>query len=524
MNKIILSVLVIFIVLVSCSSKNNSIVPIPTDSSNEVTLTWYINFSWFSKSFGEDAVSQYIKDRTGINVEYVIPTGNEKEHMQSIVSSTIRPDIITLAWWDSAYKELVANDMLEPLNLLNEQYNTNFFDNTNPDTVDWYTDDNGMIYVYPNTSYPPGAELLHSNQSFLVRKDIYEAIGSPNMSTQEGFLTALEMAKEYCPTVNGKSLIPLGLHEFNQEGNTSLEEYLQNFLAVPYELDGVLYDRFLDEEYISWLKVLNEANRRGLLEVDVFVDKRIQMEEKIADSRYFAMLYQWSDCTEQLQKIELANSEQNYMAIDGPKNSNSDPHTLSSSTIQGWTVTGISSVSDNKKEAIELLSFLMSDEGQRLLFIGVEGDTYEWDNMTDSPVIFPEVLELYMNNRSVYDAVHGGGTTHWPMMNNLYADEKGYNIIVEDNINDIKEWTSQYTSNFSYYIYNDFAYNTPEYQIVTLDTQKRSELLPALLLAETEEDFDILFSEYIAYREEIDYDLVVSAMQKQLDENKERMG
>lgn len=539
---VILSILIlilIIIMLTSCSMKNNSannsILP-NNDTTDEITLTWYINFSWFSKSFGEDAVSQYIKDKTGVNIEYVIPIGSEKDYMQSMLLSGILPDIVTLGWWESAYQELIANELLEPINLLNDQYNTNFFENTNPLTVEWYTQDtessslNGNIYAYPNTSYPPGTELTSSNQTFLVRKDIYEAIGSPDMSTQEGFLNALEMAVEYCPEVtgssspDGKPLIPLGLQEFTQEGNTSLEEYLQNFLAIPFEVEGEVYDRFTDDEYISWLKVLNEANRRGLLAVDVFVDKRIQMEEKIAESRYFAMLYQWSDCTEQLQKINQQNPEQNYIAIDGPKNSAGDPHTLSSSTIQGWTVTGISSTCEHKQQAIELLSFLMSDEGQRALFLGIEGDAYEWDYINDTPVIYPEVLELYTNNRSLYDTIYGGGTTHWPMMNNLYADLKGYNMQVDDNIGAIKEWTAQYTNNFSYYIFDDFEYNSPEYQALALDKSKKAELLPALLLAETEEEFDILFEEYLDYRNENNYNLVIEQTQKQLNYNKQRLG
>ena len=63
-------------------------------------------------------------------------------------------------------------------------------------------------------------EVKPSNQTFLVRKDMYEAIGKPDMRTPEGFLKALKMAKEKYPSVNGQPLIPLGLNEFTNAGNT----------------------------------------------------------------------------------------------------------------------------------------------------------------------------------------------------------------------------------------------------------------------------------------------------------------
>ena len=76
-----------------------------------------------------------------------------------------------------------------------------------------------------------------------MRKDIYEAIGSPDMTTPEGFSAAVKKAVEMFPEVDGKPLIPIGAHVFTNQGNVSFDNYLMDFLAVPWEKDGKLYDR-----------------------------------------------------------------------------------------------------------------------------------------------------------------------------------------------------------------------------------------------------------------------------------------
>ena len=115
-----------------------------------------------------------------------------------------------------------------------------------------------------------------------------------------------------------------------------------NFLAIPWEKDGVYYDRYTDPEYFRWLKVFRQLGEEGYLANDIFVDTRTQMEEKVARGRYFCMLYQYSDMLTQ-QKILYANDPDSiYMAVEGPRNANGDDPLRPTTTINGWTVTLIS--------------------------------------------------------------------------------------------------------------------------------------------------------------------------------------
>ena len=81
----------------------------------------------------------------------------------------------------------------------------------------WYTQEDGHVYGYPNASFTPEDYVKYkgkivSNETFLVRKDIYEALGKPDMTTPEGFLKALRAAKKKFPKAGELTLIPFGTH------------------------------------------------------------------------------------------------------------------------------------------------------------------------------------------------------------------------------------------------------------------------------------------------------------------------
>lgn len=268
-----------------------------------VTLNWYVNFSWYTTPWGKNLISKTITEETGVNVRFITPSGNETEKLNSLIASNTLPDLITLEWSEPAVGEMVDKGLVYALDALADDYDLYWYQVADDMSVDWYTQPDGHLYVYPNCSLTPRDFKEHdniaANQTFLVRKDIYEAIGRPDMTTPEGFVTAVKAAAEQFPEVDEKPLIPIGAHEFTGYGNKSFDEFLADFLAIPYEKDGSYYDRYMDEELIRWLKVFRELSEEGYLKEDIFIDKRAQMEEKIAEGRYFCMLYQRTDLTTQ---------------------------------------------------------------------------------------------------------------------------------------------------------------------------------------------------------------------------------
>ena len=527
--------LLMFGSILGCAGTNENKVTEQTQSSetigwkkyaaeqNPVTLNWYINYSWFTMDWGKNMVSKQITKDTGVNINFVTPAGNQEETINALVASDSLPDIVTLGWWEPQINDMIKNKMVYALNELADQYDPYFYEVTDPTVVNWYSDENGDIYGYPNSAYTPEAVETHSNigsnQTFLVRKDIYEAIGSPDMTTQEGFEAAVKKAVEMFPEVDGKPLIPIGSHIFEENGCNSFDNFLMNFLAVPYEKDGKLYDRHTDPEYLSWLKFFRKLGEEGYLSSDIFVDQRTQMNEKVAEGRYFCMLYQRTDIADQESTLYEKNPDSIYIAVDGPKNSKGDDYVLPTNAINGWTLTLISKNCKHPDRAIAFLDYMMSEEGQKMISLGVEGEMYDW--VDGKAVLKDEVKKLLTTDRKKYDEVYGADDAYWMLQNNVmqldWMPEKQYPL------NQMEEWTYPYTRYLG------------EYEVTKQDDSEMSRInsridklwgktLPRLLLAKSDEEFDQLFETFVEERETLGYSQLVKEHQKTMEENKKRLG
>ena len=298
------------------------------------------------------------------------------------------------------------------------------------------------------------------------------------------------------PEINGKPLIPIGANVFDSEGCTSFDDCLMNFLAVPYEKDGAFYDRYTDGEYISWLKFFRRLSKEGYLSDDIFVDQRTQIAEKLEEGRYFCMLYENTDMINQQKYIYARNPESVYIAVDGPKNSRGDDYRLPCSGINGWTVTMISKNCKHPGRAIAFLDYLMSERGQMLMYLGVEGETY--DVIDGRPVVRKEVRELLNTNHWEYDKIYGADNAYW-MLQNKMMQLKWQQELIEP-VMQLWQWT------YPYVIYNgqyDSLLPTSSrfMNVSSKITELWSETLPLLLLADTEESFDKILQDFIEKRE-----------------------
>ncbi len=492
-------------------------------SKEEVTFDWYINYSWFNTKWGGNAVSEAITEKTGVKINFISPQGNEEEKLDALIASKSLPDLITLGWWEPQVNEIISSDMVYALNELADQYDTYFWEVSDPQAVSWYTQPNGNIYGYPCSSVTPqdveSNDMIGSNQTFLVRKDIYEAIGSPDMTTIEGFESAVRKAAQMFPEIDGKPLIPIGAHLFDDTGNVSFDQYIQNFLAVPYEKNGKLYDRYTDPEYLEWLKMFRKLGQEGYLSTDIFIDQRIQMEEKIAEGRYFCMLYQYTDMSAQQKTLYSKNPNSIYIAVDGPKNRNGDDHVLPTNTASGWTITMISKNCDHPDRAIQFIDYMISEEGQKMVYLGVEGVTY--DVINGKEVVKPEVQELLNTDREAYDALYGADDAYWMFQDNVM--QLKWKQESNSPTTQLEEWTypyAQYTGQYDIILPAD----SEDAYIDDMIDNLWSNTLQSLLLAESDEEFDALIEDFKIRRDELGYEQLQEKRYLYVKDAKKKLG
>ena len=139
-------------------------------SQEPITFDWYINYSWYTTPWGQNAVSKAITDETGVSIQFVVPSGSEVQKLNAMIASDTLPDFITLGWWETQAQTMVDQDMVYALNLLADQYDPYFYQVADDQVVSWYQKEDGNLYAYPNSSYTPNdfesGINIGSNQNF----------------------------------------------------------------------------------------------------------------------------------------------------------------------------------------------------------------------------------------------------------------------------------------------------------------------------------------------------------------------
>lgn len=524
------------LILASCSPKapassakspdaSGSIQQPAQENLEPITIDWYINESWFSSPEG-NLVLEEIKAQTGITINFIAPVGDPLEKLNAMIASDTLPDLVTLGWWNAEVQQLSDPKFSYSYDELGAMA-PGLLDVVDKNILNWYKAADGKTYGYPCNAVSPSdidAGLV-SNRTFLVRKDIYEAIGSPDMRTPEGFIKALEDAKAKFPTaLNNDPLIPFGTTNFSTQGNTGFEDVLLEFLAVPREQDGKFYPVLNgnpSEEYKRWLKTFRLANEKGLLSTDIFVDDRTQIEEKIQQGRYFAMLYQAQDAMNPIGQLYKNNPDSCYIAVDGPSNSKLEPHKLSVPGYSGWEVTF---VSKNTKYADRIAKLLewghTDDKGQTTLFLGKEGVTY--DMVDGKPVIKPEVAELKNSDMGSFKQKYNTYNEYWMFAKtkNLLAWEPAS----AEPFAQYKEWGKGKAAFYGEYDNVEPGADTDENETRSRVTNKWGEVLPKLLKAKSDAEFDKIWADFEKYKEENNWEEYLTYIRGKVAENKAKLG
>jgi len=489
--------------------------------TSPVDLTWFVGANWYPHSWGESLNSKYITEKTGVNIKIDVPSGEANEHMTLMMTSGKLPDIISMGSWETAVKKLWEGDYVYALNELAEQYDPYFFKVAGDGTLKWYRQEDGNTYAIPNDSYSPN--LMHetgmtaANQTFLVRKDLYEVMGQPDLTTPEGFLNALQLLKDQYTQFEGQPISPFFAQGHIPYGMT---EYLQNLLSVPFEKDGVVYDRLTDPDYITWLKTFRAAYERGLVNVDFLVDSDAQVEEKTNNGRYFMMIREWTGMAAVNPMLAANNPDSYYIAVDGPQNSKGESAKLFPGNMDGWMVTMISKTTEHPERAIRFLTYLASEEGQRDLFLGKEGET--WDMIDGKPQLKQEMVTLLENDIERLEKEYGILDTYWmlrnPVIVNQWRPEKAPVLKqMEDFAN------SQADIDSGIYKGLDPLGDSEAAVAWARISQNWEEVLPELITAKDDAAFDKIFASFIERRNDFGYELVVQHRQAELDSRKAKM-
>lgn len=486
------------------------------DTKEEMTeLTWYVNADWWNTDFGNDVVTKKIKEDLNIHIKFI--TGDDTK-LNTFFAGGEMPDLITTFDSNSPVAQKAATWAL-PLNDLAEKYDPYFNTVAAQDTLNWFQLKDGKTYGYPNYSntqadYDSGN--IPAKTAFVIRKDVYEALGKPAMGTPEQFQTVLKEIQSKFP-----SLVPFGFNSIG-EGTGSLGDTLQDFIGVPLEDEqGGFYNRNLDEDYLMWVRTLNAAYKDGSISDDSFADDGTTFEEKVKAGKYATMLL---DGTPQqggnLQIYMSDNVGKEYIAIDGPQSTLGRTPTLNQSGITGWMISFITKNCKDPAKAIQVFTYLLSEEGQMLMNYGIEGETYQ-KNADGSVVFLPEVKELQLHQPDTFKKQYRMGEF-------MFFGHDRHKALSDDafpeSIKQMQEWgKGKLKPHFILENINPDQ-GTPEARALTAINAKWNTTLVSMIRSKNNDEFDKNLEDYKSFLAANSWDDIVKTRNEKMKANKEKLG
>ncbi|MCM3634792.1 sugar ABC transporter substrate-binding protein [Paenibacillus camelliae] len=485
------------------------------DTKESTTLTWYVNADWWNSDYGNDVVTKKIKEDLNLDITFI--TGDDTK-LNTFFAGDDMPDLISVFDSNSSIVQK-ADTWALPLNDLAEKYDPYFNQVAAQDTLNWFQLADGKTYGYPNYSntqadYEQGT--IPAKTAFVIRKDVYEALGQPDFSTPEQFTATLQAIKAQFP-----ELIPFGFNSIGT-GTGSLGDVFQDFIGVPLtDADGNHYNRNLDEDYLTWISTLNGAYRGGLISDDSFADDGTAFEEKVKSGKYATMML---DGTPQqggnLQIFASNNEGKEYIAIDGPQSTVGNSPTLNQSGITGWMISFITNSNIDPAKSIQLFTYLLSEEGQMLMNYGIEGETYEI-NAEGKVALMPEVKEMQLNNADQFkkeyrfgEFMFFGHDRHKTLSDDAFPDS----------IKQMQEWgKGKLVPHFILENINPDQGTAEARSLSAINTQWNTTLV-SLIRSKDDATFNSVLEEYKQFLNDNNWDAIVSIYNEKMARNKEKLG
>lgn len=458
-----------------------------------VTLDWFVCSTNSAQSYPADGtlVEKVIFEKTGVKVNM---TFGDNSTINNMIAGDVLGDLITFGTDIASQPSGMMAQMVEEGMLYSYQeldaLNPGLLDACQPDVLAWWASPDGNCYGYPNSC--TNARDLEDNpyaeqpqHVIAIRKDMWEQLGCPDMTTPAGFLEACKRAEEEIGQYNGYSVIGFQC----MPGVLDSIDFVSPYFSVPFENeDGTYCTPWDTPEFKECLAFFNEAYRMGILHESNFSDTAEIVETQVAQGRPFAMMYTAAMYKNAMHTAWEADNTIRY-TLPVLCNAAGQTPTLSASTSRGAMPTVIPKSTEHAEEIARLLTFLISDEGQRLLYLGVEGETYHFN---DQGKIERDFV--------VADAAQYGLNTMWPLRNVTFFQRHfmfNYDAENPDYVRkwDLNDYSYDFSTTLKYDVDDERAYDMDELRSQINDHAYQA--YGQLITAKTTEDFDKLYDQLL---------------------------
>lgn len=316
--------------LVSCDGAGRQTPPAATQpaeagksqwyAGDGVTLEWYVNVPQQEPGGQQPGFPDLreVAGITGVTPELTVDPSENGELLEARIAANDLPDMMTFAPASSNINRLIGLKQVYSYDELIGRFCPEFKNEIDAGIWHDLAYDDGNLYMLPSFYVPPDSVEKHPGMGMAtlnVRKDIYEAMGSPDMNTPEKFAAALRLFKERYPTIGGKPSIPVCLTGL-EDGQFDVMEGSFGIRVYYEDEKHELMIRFRDPKYIGLVLYVNSLYRDGLMNPAAFIDRPMQTEEELESGRVFAITADYSSLTQANEALESKRPGSQFVAIE----------------------------------------------------------------------------------------------------------------------------------------------------------------------------------------------------------------
>ncbi len=400
-----------------------------------ITLTWGMQVADAPGGDGthpENEVINMIREKTGIQIE-IITYDLDKFNM--LAAGGDLPDIIEIVTGNNIVNNLISSEQIIPLEDLLDQYGENIRENI-PDVLQQVkmTRGGGEHIYYLPTNITGISEIPEKNGyvDLKARYDIYKEIGSPEIVTEDDYLDVLKQMQDYQREKTGDDAI-YALSSWTDSGTWPYiisypfaQGYKDDLTNHSMDLEtGEIESNFMEEDSVLWkaVRFFNKAYQLGIFDPDGLTQKNAQYIEKINNGKLLTTgnLTQPNPelCGEEAIMVNLPGTA--FPCVAGVYGM---PYPF------GFDTAGARAISTNCQypdRAMELLNWLDSPEGARLVVNGIQGE--DWDYIDGVPQLIGDMLDSYKSGSGVSADYRDNRTARKLGYNYMYS---GNNVVVSE--------------------------------------------------------------------------------------------
>ena len=362
-----------------------------------------------SQANGIEPVSKKWSEETGVDIDFSYAVDDSHSKLNMMIAGGDYPDILICQTSYDMLQDLVDNDVLVAFNKVEDEYAPGFVErNMSANTVlsvreDFSTMD---IYAVPVYSYKveemSRPDIASCMTGHMVLKSVYEAIGSPDMSTVDGFLNALRKVKEMYP-----DMIPFQASRNSSkdmDGNPrcvgKLLGFFDLFGSYYYDEANDTYKKYWNHDnYSALLTFVNTLYNEGLMDPTELTDSGEQLQAKLFGGQVFCNMVNDADNIDWFNtELEAAGIDDEWIFVDQ----------MSINEEQGYTYDNINGGvgdhyivvfnTENAERAVQWVDYVMQEPAQYEIVLGVEG--VSWDFNADGvPMFYDEINALTDNEK-----------------------------------------------------------------------------------------------------------------------------